>query len=121
VLAVALAAFAYVGAVDPHQPGHYPACPLLSFAGVHCPGCGGLRSAHAVAHGDLRGALHTNALAVAGYAVFAATLLHWLLRALRDRPALIPRLSAPARWGLATVVLGFTVFRNLPVGTFLAA
>ncbi len=70
-LAAATAAFAYVGAVDPHEPGHYPVCPLLHLTGIYCPACGGLRSAYAVAHGDLVAALGANALAVAGYAAFA--------------------------------------------------
>ena len=44
VLAAVAAAFAYVGTVDPNEPGHYPVCPLLRFTGLYCPGCGGLRS-----------------------------------------------------------------------------
>src|SRR5687768_7002451 len=46
-------AAAYVSVVDPHQPGHYPACPFLAVTGLFCPGCGGLRCAHALAHGDV--------------------------------------------------------------------
>lgn len=64
-LAGAVAAFAYVGTVDPNEPGHYPLCPMLRLTGVLCPGCGGLRSAHAFAHGDLAAALGANAVAVA--------------------------------------------------------
>jgi hypothetical protein len=118
-LALTAAAFAYVGTVDPNRPGHYPACPVLSLTGVYCPGCGGLRGAHAVAHADLAGALAANALAVAGYAVLAAVLLCWLLRTLRNRPPPRPRMTAARLWGLGGLVLAFTVLRNLPGGTFL--
>ena len=52
VLAAVAGAFAYVGTVDPNEPGHYPVCPLLRLTGVYCPGCGGLRSAYAFVHGD---------------------------------------------------------------------
>ncbi len=71
VLASVVTAFAGVAAVDPYEPGRYPACPMLQYTDVLCPGCGGLRSAHSVAHGDLAAALGANALAVAGYVAFA--------------------------------------------------
>ncbi len=32
-----MAAFAYVGTVDPNAPGHYPVCPLLHYTGLYCP------------------------------------------------------------------------------------
>ncbi|WP_435886083.1 DUF2752 domain-containing protein [Streptomyces erythrochromogenes] len=119
-LAAAGAAFAYVGAVDPNEPGHYPVCPLLRLTGVLCPGCGGLRSAHAFAHGDLAAAFGSNALAVAGYFVFAGFMALWLVRAFRGRPA--PRIVLrPAHsWAVGAVVLVFAVVRNLSFGSALA-
>ncbi|WP_079047004.1 DUF2752 domain-containing protein [Streptomyces changanensis] len=117
-LAGVAAAFAYVGTVDPNEPGHYPACPLLRYTGLYCPGCGGLRSAHAFVHGDLAGALGANAMAVAGYAAFAVFMVWWLVRAVRGRPS---RLD-PAPWQLwliGGVWAVFTVVRNLPFGSAL--
>ena len=38
---------------SPHQPGHYPPCPVAALTGLHCPGCGTLRGLHALLHGDL--------------------------------------------------------------------
>ncbi len=118
VLAAVAGAFAYVGAVDPNEPGHYPACPLLRLTGVYCPGCGGLRSAHAFVHGDLTAALGANALAVAGYVVFAVLWSFWVIRAVRGRP---PRIEAgPATlWGLGVLIAVFTLVRNLPFGSWL--
>ncbi|MFG3658932.1 DUF2752 domain-containing protein [Streptomyces sp. NPDC047706] len=118
VLAAVAAAFAYVGAVDPGEPGHYPVCPLLRVTGLYCPGCGGLRSAHAFVHGDLPAALQANALAVAGYLLFAALWTVWVVRAVRGRP---PRLDPrPAvMWGVGALLLLFTVVRNLPFGGWL--
>ncbi|MFG3189291.1 DUF2752 domain-containing protein [Streptomyces omiyaensis] len=118
-LAGAGAAFAYVGAVDPNEPGHYPVCPLLRFTGLYCPGCGGLRSAHAVAHGDLVTALGANALAVAGYAVCAVLMAVWLVHAVRGRPT---RIAPKPSWGWAIGALTalFAVIRNLPFGSALA-
>ncbi|MFG2901224.1 DUF2752 domain-containing protein [Streptomyces zaomyceticus] len=118
-LAGVAAAFAYVGTVDPNEPGHYPVCPLLRFAGVYCPGCGGLRSAHAFVHGDLPTALGANALAVVGYGLFGALMALWLIRAVRGVPM---RLAiSPARWwGIGAVLALFTLVRNLPFGSALA-
>lgn len=139
VLGLLAAAFGYVGAVDPHRPGHYPACPVLALTGLYCPGCGGLRSAHAVAHGDLAGAVGANALAVAGYAVAAGFLLRWLVQRLRDRPSAPPPAPPPFAgagavaasravpasrtawlWAALGLALAFTVLRNLPPGAVLA-
>ncbi|MFF8603016.1 DUF2752 domain-containing protein [Streptomyces sp. NPDC015232] len=118
-LAGVAAAFAYVGTVDPNEPGHYPVCPLLRFAGLYCPGCGGLRSAHAFVHGDLATAFGANALAVLGYGIFAVVMVLWLVRAVRGLPM---RLAvAPAWWwGVGAVLTAFTLVRNLPFGAALA-
>ncbi|MFH9015822.1 DUF2752 domain-containing protein [Streptomyces sp. NPDC017943] len=118
VLAAVAAAFAYVGAVDPNEPGHYPACPLLRYTGLYCPGCGGLRSAHAFVHGDLSAALQGNALAVAGYLAFAVLWTVWVVHAVRGRPL---RIDPPAAlmWSLGALLLVFTVVRNLPFGGWL--
>ncbi|MFG2756284.1 DUF2752 domain-containing protein [Streptomyces wuyuanensis] len=118
-LAAVAGAFAYVGAVDPNEPGHYPVCPLLRFTGIYCPGCGGLRSAHAFVHGDLGTAFGANALAVAGYLVFAVVWAVWLVRAVRAKPVRIT-LGPAWWWGLGALLAVFTVVRNLPFGSGLA-
>ncbi|MBG0856077.1 DUF2752 domain-containing protein [Streptomyces spinoverrucosus] len=118
ILAAVAAAFAYVGAVDPNEPGHYPVCPLLRFTGLYCPGCGGLRSAHAVVHGDLPAALHANAIAVVGYLLFAVLWTVWVVRAARGRPLRLD-LRSVHLWTAGALLLLFTVVRNLPFGGWL--
>ncbi|MEU2408832.1 MULTISPECIES: DUF2752 domain-containing protein [Streptomyces] len=119
ILAAVTGAFAYVGTVDPNEPGHYPVCPLLQLTGVFCPGCGGLRSAHAFITGDLGAAFSANAIATAGYFLFAAVWVLWLVRAWRGKP--LRMALAPAWWwGVGAVLLVFTVVRNLPFGSALA-
>lgn len=119
VLAAVVGAFGYVATVDPNEPGHYPVCPLLRLTGVLCPGCGGLRSAHAFAHGDLPAALGANALAVAGYVAFAALWVLWAVRAWSGRPLRIE--PKPVHWwAIGAVLVVFTVVRNLPIGSALA-
>ncbi|MET9500161.1 DUF2752 domain-containing protein [Streptomyces sp. NPDC006622] len=118
ILAAVVGAFAYVAAVDPNEPGHYPVCPLWRVTGLYCPGCGGLRSAHAFAHGDLVTALHANAMAVAAYAVFAVLWTVWVVRVARGRPVRVDPGPAPL-WTLGVSLLVFTVLRNLPYGGWL--
>ncbi|MFD4478733.1 DUF2752 domain-containing protein [Streptomyces sp. NPDC058471] len=118
VLGSVIAAFAYVGTVDPNEPGHYPACPLLRLTGVFCPGCGGLRSAHAFVHGDLTTALGANALAVVGYGVFAALWTLWAVRAARGQRVRI-ELGPAHLYGIGVLVAVFTLVRNLPFGAWL--
>ncbi|MEU8666430.1 DUF2752 domain-containing protein [Streptomyces anulatus] len=119
ILAAVAGAFAYVGSVDPNESGHYPVCPLLKLTGVLCPGCGGLRSAHAFIHGDLGAALEANAIATVGYFLFAAVWGLWLVRAWRGQPLRIG-LAPVWWWGVGAVLLIFTVVRNLPFGSALA-
>ncbi|MFF7649798.1 DUF2752 domain-containing protein [Streptomyces sp. NPDC007983] len=121
VLAGVVAAFGYVGAVDPHQPGHYPVCPLFRLTGLYCPGCGGLRGAHALAHGELLRGLSDNALVVACAGVFCVGWAVWCARALgwrRRRAAWTWR--AWHAWAIGGAVLAFTVIRNFPFGGLLA-
>ncbi|MEU9183482.1 DUF2752 domain-containing protein [Streptomyces sp. NPDC048484] len=118
ILAAVVGAFAYVGSVDPNEPGHYPACPLLRYTGVYCPGCGGLRSAYAVVHGDLGTALGANAVAVLGYLVFAVVWTVWVVRSVRGRPVRVDP-GPPLLWTTGALLLVFTVVRNLPFGGWL--
>jgi hypothetical protein len=118
IMAAVAGAFAYVGTVDPYQPGHYPVCPLYRFTGIYCPGCGGLRSAHSFIHGDFLAALQDNALAVVAYLGFAVLWTVWVMRAARGRRLRI-ELGPVHLWTLGTLLLVFTVVRNLPFGGWL--
>lgn len=119
VAAAAGAGVAYVAAVDPNEPGHYPTCPFLLVTGWFCPGCGALRTVHALAHADLGEALSLNVLVLAALPLLAAIWGAWLLRAWTGRPR---RWAAPgwSLWTMLAVVLGFWVLRNLPPFAVLA-
>lgn len=115
-LGVVVASTAYVGAVDPGQPGHYPLCPLRAIFGVDCPGCGGLRCVHALTRGDVAAAADFNLLAVVLLPVAVAAWLVWFRRAWTGTsPALTParqRLRPLAPMVLVVVMLAFAVVRN---------
>ncbi|MGV4982698.1 DUF2752 domain-containing protein [Streptomyces sp. NRAIS4] len=118
LLAAVAGSSAYVGAVDPNEPGHYPVCPLYRLTGLYCPGCGGLRSAHAFVHGDLLTALHDNALGVAAYLGFAGLWTVWTARTVRGRPMRM-RPGPVHLWAAGALLLVFTAVRNLPSGGWL--
>ncbi|MFJ5231724.1 DUF2752 domain-containing protein [Kitasatospora sp. NPDC088391] len=111
---------AFVAAVDPNTPGHYPVCPLLRVTGWWCPGCGGLRCVHALTHGELLTAAHDNLLVT--LAAFAALALwaRWAVRAARGRPAPGWRITGRQAAALVAVLVVFAVVRNLPAGALLA-
>ncbi|WP_157610497.1 DUF2752 domain-containing protein [Spirillospora albida] len=121
VLVLAASAVAYVAAVDPNDDGHYPTCPFLSLTGYQCPGCGSLRTVHALAHGELRTAAGLNPLAVAMVPVLVFFWLRWTAARAADRPARTRAGDPRLIWALLAVVLLFWLVRNLPFGTFLAA
>ncbi|WP_129312109.1 DUF2752 domain-containing protein [Streptomyces sp. L2] len=118
LLAAVAGAFAYVGSVDPNHPGHYPVCPLYAFTGLYCPGCGGLRSAHAFIHGDFLAALQDNVFGVAAYLGFAVLWVVWVVRAVRGRPMRL-QLGTRQMWAVGAVLIVFSVVRNLPFGGWL--
>lgn len=121
--AAALLGVAYVGLVDPNQPGHYPLCPTKALTGLDCPFCGGLRATHALARGDLLGASDHNlvvvALAVPVILLWAA----WLRREWigdRDGRTSHPLQSFSAAvlrpqvlWTITVVIGVFAVVRNV--------
>ena len=110
------AGLAYLFAVDPNEPGHYPLCPTQALLGVDCPGCGLTRATYALLHGDVPTALDHNLLVLPlwGAAVIAWAI--WLGRAVRGRsPVRSARASAlESRLAILALVLlvVFGVVRN---------
>jgi len=103
------------------DPGHggsrfLPRCGLYTWTGLHCPGCGNTRAAHALLHGGFRSAVDQNALFVLAspFLLFGAarTWCSWMF------PGKIQRL--PIRWRrsyslfLVWIVIVFAVLRNIP-------
>ncbi|WP_228718427.1 DUF2752 domain-containing protein [Kitasatospora acidiphila] len=92
---------AYIAAVDPNTPGHYPLCPFRQATGWWCPGCGGLRCVHALAHGEFTAGLHDNLLAVVLFVVLGVLWVRWAFAALTGGPGRGWRWGRPgwSRWG----------------------
>ncbi|NRQ36197.1 DUF2752 domain-containing protein [Nonomuraea sp. NN258] len=118
--AVAGAGFAFVGAVDPNAPGHYPACPFLALTGLYCPGCGTLRAVHALAHLDPVAALGLNPLFVIMLPALVYLWGRWVSHAWRGGPLRIAVTRPAWLWVFMSLVMVYWVVRNLPFGRFLA-
>ncbi|MEV4354641.1 DUF2752 domain-containing protein [Nonomuraea sp. NPDC004186] len=114
------AVFAFVGMVDPNQPGHYPTCPFLWLTHLYCPGCGTLRTIHALAHLDPATALGMNPLAVAMMPFLLFWWGRWVVRAWQGRPRRTTLAHPAWLWAFLALVMVYWVVRNLPFGAFLA-
>jgi hypothetical protein len=113
VAAAAAGVLFLVTAVDPNEAGHYPTCPFLWVTGLYCPGCGALRTLHALGHADLATAAGLNVLVLAAVPLLVAWWVRWTYRQWRGTPR---RWLAPgwSLWTLLVVVVAFGVLRNLP-------
>ncbi len=101
--------------VDPGRAGRAVDCPFHTLTGLLCPGCGALRAAHRLLHGNLGAALHLNALAVLVLPVLVVVALApfaplpWQARLQR-------LLHSPATSRACLVaVLAFWAARNVPL------
>lgn len=116
LVALLVGALAVLFQFDPSQHKFYPRCMLYVTTGLQCPGCGGLRAAHALLHGQVDLAFRLNPLLL----VFGPILLYMAIRETawhlfkREFPPLFRRPAV--LWTFLAVVLLFTVLRNLPFG-----
>ncbi|WP_193104425.1 DUF2752 domain-containing protein [Brachybacterium sp. FME24] len=96
-----------------------PLCVVYHLTGLHCPGCGAIRSVHALLAGDLLLALRSNVLIAAALPLTVAGFAVWTVRRARGWPTnLLP--SQRVAYVLVAVIAVFTVLRNLSAFWFLA-
>ncbi|WP_067820627.1 DUF2752 domain-containing protein [Nocardia inohanensis] len=108
---------------DPHAEGSYGVCPFYTLTGYWCPGCGGLRGLHNLTDGRILDAIQSNIFVLPLVLGFFAYWVNWLARVRRGdgRVPALPRILPPrAVWIAAAFLLGYTVFRNTPWGSWLA-
>lgn len=105
---------------DPHVQGSWGVCPSYALFGVYCPGCGGLRAVNDLGHLDVAGAAHSNLVFVALVPLVVFFLGRWLLDAWQGRVRPPGLLASKAFYlSLGAVLVVFTLWRNLPGGTWL--
>lgn len=111
------AALAYLYAVDPNEPGHYPLCPTQALLGVDCPGCGVMRGMHALIHGDVGRALDHNVLLVVLVPLAVVLWARWVVRAWRGETPAVTTAELRRRNTVVVTtlvaVLAFGVVRNI--------
>ena len=112
--ATGIAGLAVLFFFNPEHCAIYPVCPLHYLTGWDCPGCGTLRAAHQLIHGNLAAAWHLNPLTVSLLPVGA-----WL--GLRETAWQLWRVKLPGlvtrpafAWMLAVLTVFFGIVRNLP-------
>jgi hypothetical protein len=104
---------------DPTTPGGpLPVCPTKALFGIDCPGCGGMRMVYSLLHGDIRAALHYNALSLVVLLLLGWSAVAWTVGRLRGRPV-----GTWLRWRWTPIVFviafaGWFVVRNLPFAPF---
>jgi hypothetical protein len=109
-----------VAFVDPHEPGHYPTCPSLLLTGWYCPGCGGLRMAHSVLHGDLAHAFSMNPLVLLLLPVLAHLWVRWTVSTVRGVPMRSVLIRPKVLAGFLALLALYWIARNLPFAQVLA-
>jgi hypothetical protein len=114
VIAVLATALAVLFFFAPDQYSFYPQCLLHRWTGWQCPGCGGLRAAHRLLHGDFRGAFRLNGLLMALLPFLAAFTMASTAQWLTGRDCLERVRGTFWWWLLLAAVVVFGVARNLP-------
>jgi hypothetical protein len=97
----------------PGQYGFYPRCLLHTLTGLQCPGCGGLRAVHQLLHGHVAAAFAYNPLFVLALPWLGGLAVWQSQRLLTGRPLVNPFRRPAIIWAVATLVVAFTVARNL--------
>lgn len=103
---------------DPHESGSYGFCPFLLLTGQPCPGCGGLRAMNNLTHGDVVGALSSNAMAVVLLVVMGVAGVVWFSRRWRGRPVPLLAANSPVVWALVAGFAIFGILRWTPYGAW---
>jgi hypothetical protein len=110
---------AVVWAGDPTTPGGFlPVCPTKALFGIDCPGCGGMRMAYSLMHGDIPAALHYNAVSFVVVLLFVWSTVAWTAGRLRGRAV-----DSWLHWRWTPLVFSVVfvvwfVIRNLPFAPF---
>jgi hypothetical protein len=99
---------------NPAEHGFFPRCYFRAFTGWDCPGCGGLRAAHQLLHGEVRAAFALNPLLVLALPLVGYFAMRFLLARFVGQQ--LPQLFRSGHWIwlAAVVVVAFGLARNLP-------
>jgi len=95
-------------------------CFIFKQTDLYCPGCGGTRAAHHLTAGQWLHALRDNALIYPVALLFIAHITRIILRPLGKKASWKTlKITKTRSFLLLTLVITFTIWRNLPNGAFL--
>jgi hypothetical protein len=113
LLAAAFAGTILLFLFNPGEHSFYPFCLFYRTTGLLCPGCGCLRAAHQLLHGNIAAACRFNALFVCSLPLLCWALTRFLVVKMKN-PASGLALSPRWLWVGFAVLVVFGIIRNLP-------
>ena len=111
----------YVAHNDPEEGrALFPSCVFREVTGLHCAGCGGTRAVHALTRFDLGTAFRKNPLLILLLPFLAVGIAVEAVAWVWGEGYRGPRIRMPGRliWVLPVLIVGFWVFRNIPIWPF---
>lgn len=106
---------AAVAIFDPAKATFFPLCPLLTFTGLACPGCGLTRGFHELFNGRIIPALDFNLLLPVWAAIIGWVFVSLVLKSARGRGLTMWPTYPGFLWGFLVTLVAFGVLRNVPV------
>lgn len=103
---------------NPSSSRLFPPCPFHYLTGWYCPGCGSLRAAHQLLHGEIAAAFSLNPLMVLFLPFVAYGLFAGLWNSTFTKPLPVVRLPAWWIWAILIVIILYGIARNLPFMLF---
>ena len=108
----------FVWYFDPSTFNFFLVCPLYTYTGFACPGCGLTCGFHALFHGDILTALDFNALIPLWVIVFGFVVVSLFWVAVRGKSLIRLEATPKFLFGLLGLLIAFGVVRNLPFYPF---
>lgn len=103
----------------PLVSGEFPKCPIYKFTGLHCPGCGGTRSALALVHFRIGEAFQQHAWFTVAV-LLGLPLLLWMGAKVKWPSIPGPRYHDWWLWAGLTFLLAYGVLRNIELFSWMA-
>jgi hypothetical protein len=100
---------------DPSRYSFYPTCAFHKATGLLCPGCGSLRAAHHLLHGELVTAFRFNPLLVTLLPLVTGFAAVYCVRKMEGKTVGFG-VTSKWLWAVLGIAVVFTVWRNIPGG-----
>lgn len=104
--------------MDPSSSPYFPKCPVFSFTGYYCTGCGSQRALHNLLHLNIPGVLKHNALFIPAslLIIYHYAIKYLPFNSVKKLPNIIYHPKTPII--IFAIVILFTIFRNIPIIPF---